>query len=601
MARKSSYGIALAFAAAALVLSFQNCSQTTFTSVDLKNLSKNSVATYSTKEDTALMADLVRDRHTLSSQTSLPSTFSVTQQPSHGTLNFDTSKATFTYTPEANFYGGDQFVVAELQEGATTALSRSVMIKVESIDDLPVIKTDSLSFDMNSSNNPVILVLEDIDDPTVLAGLSSDGARQSLTTTNGLLEIKNGQIYYTPNPLYRGVEQVDFFAIDTSGDFSKKTISLVVGNPFRDFKPALAIRGSGCVACHANVQSPFVTDLGFGNNWFAATNSPVSHQNSATKLSFKSGNMYGDHADNWSTAKIAGPIVVPKTNAVNVGGATNMTLAQYFTDVESKKAAPASIKELNTVYIGAPTVAQLEARFSVTSSMNSKYLPNEASSTALSGLSYQSAGYFKNTGTVACDGDVFLRGTVFLDKPVIKTKNGCRIHATGPIFLQENPTYENLGSLISANNTNLQLVSARAIILGVGLTHCETGTQWYATNTSYPNPLSTRLRDIWTSNSHVSRTATDARAEGTLLLAEAGKLSGYKDASCYAGGRSVNLERILLNAPMVQSRLTGNVSGVVIAEAALFALNQFAYKFDDVFSRVPVLPLLQETDFLVVK
>jgi len=373
----------------------------------------------------------------------------------------------------------------------------------------------------------------------------------------------------------------------------------------RTLRPALAIRASGCVVCHAQVASPFMTDLGYGNFWFAGLNNPIRHDIANGTLTFKSGNIYGDHAENWSQGNLAGPVVVPKTQPVPIGSNGAMiTLQQYFQSVESAKPNPASVREVNSLYIGAPTAAQLEAAFAASSNTSVKFMPNDASSAGFSGIQWQSAGYFSNTGPLVCDGDLFLRGTVFLNWPSVMTKSGCRIYSTGPIFLQGAPAYQNMGNPAADNNTNLQLVSARAILLGIGNSHCETASstlKWYYNN-NHPSPLQHRFRDLWTVNSHVTRQAFDPRAEGSFLIAEGQKLGAQlADASCYTGGRGVSVSRLLLNAPNVQSRFTGAFSGVVIAEVGLFSLNNFAYIFDPVFSRVPVLPRIDESRFLKVE
>ena len=587
------------FGVVALLISifFQNCSPANFAgSRDYSSLTVSgaSVANYSTSEDTLLSADLARDKHTLGGLMGSPSAYAVVVQTAQGTLTFSDADAKFTYLPRENFFGDDSFQFSEIQSGSTNAIIRTVTLRVLPANDLPIIKTDYLSFEMNSKDNAIVLEMADVDDSDLRAALNASGTLLTLNTPNGLIEQRGTQLFYTPARAFRGAEQVEFFALDLHGGFGRKIVTINVGNPFRDLSPALAIRGTGCVTCHANVRSQFVTDFGNGSDYFAGRNGGA--------LTFGSGHIYGDHHNSWRTANIVGPIIVPKTASELPLSNVNVDLATYLRAQEATKTAPAAVVEKNTVYIGAPTIAQLESRFNISSSVTMKYVVNDATSPALNGLSLSGAGYYTNTGEVTCDGDLFLRGTVYLNEPVIRTKNGCRIHATGPIFLQKGPSYVNLGSPEAANNTNLQLVSASVIVMGVGLSHCETDdTMWFFKN-KRTNPLYERLLGIWTVKSHVTRLSPlDPTAEGTAILAEAGKLTGYQDASCYTGGRSVHLERILLNAPMVQSRLTGNVSGVVITEVALFALSKFSYSFDAVFKAVPVLPLLLPSDFLVVQ
>ena len=99
---------------------------------------------------------------------------------------------------------------------------------------------------------------------------------------------------------------------------------------------------------------------------------------------------------------------------------------------------------------------------------------------------------------------------------------------------------------------------------------------------------------------------TRTGADGSLLRSIEQSISGFQDASCNSNSlgiapREVHFERLLLNAPRIDSRYQGQFTGVVIAEVALMSLSKFSFTFDPVFSRVPVLPLLLPSDYLLVK
>lgn len=70
-------------------------------------------------------------------------------------------------------------------------------------------------------------------------------------------------------------------------------------------------------------------------------------------------------------------------------------------------------------------------------------------------------------------------------------------------------------------------------------------------------------------------------------LVDAGPISSASAA--------IPMSRILLNAPEVHSRYVGEFRGAVVAEIAVFRLNNFAFSFDPVLQdkRVPVLPALK--------
>ncbi|NJL24185.1 MAG: hypothetical protein HC902_02715, partial [Calothrix sp. SM1_5_4] len=88
----------------------------------------------------------------------------------------------------------------------------------------------------------------------------------------------------------------------------------------------------------------------------------------------------------------------------------------------------------------------------------------------------------------------------------------------------------------------------------------------------------------------LNEAAVIASGEGTLY-----------DASCLPEGRAVSYERILLNAPMVYSRYSGDVRGTVIAEFALMSIGNFKFSFDSVFNSVNVLPYLTRGKLLDVQ
>src|SRR5512145_260742 len=35
-----------------------------------------------------------------------------------------------------------------------------------------------------------------------------------------------------------------------------------------EFEPALAVRASGCITCHADIRPSYITDFGYGNRYF---------------------------------------------------------------------------------------------------------------------------------------------------------------------------------------------------------------------------------------------------------------------------------------------------------------------------------------------
>jgi hypothetical protein len=58
--------------------------------------------------------------------------------------------------------------------------------------------------------------------------------------------------------------------------------------------------------------------------------------------------------------------------------------------------------------------------------------------------------------------------------------------------------------------------------------------------------------------------------------------------------RTINFTRLLLNAPIVQSRYLGTISGVIVAEYVLPSLGSFQFQYDPVFNNVDAFPALKD-------
>jgi hypothetical protein len=115
-----------------------------------------------------------------------------------------------------------------------------------------------------------------------------------------------------------------------------------------------------------------------------------------------------------------------------------------------------------------------------------------------------------------------------------------------------------------------------------------------------------RLRYWWARPGYFFRTDT---RPGDVILSEIHQqmestIGPQLDASCEEGGRNKSFERILVNAPLIESRYSGGFKGSIIGEVVLMSLglkvndSRFRFEYDPVFDGVPVLPMLTEQDFL---
>jgi len=262
-------------------------------------------------------------------------------------------------------------------------------------------------------------------------------------------------------------------------------------------------------------------------------------------------------------------------------------------------------------FIGAPDRNQLLSNLN---QVNSKddwfYLKNTWTSADLNKNPIRKGDFYEVKGDLTCDGDLAFKKPLFIKDLKLTTLNGCRIYVVGPVLQQGPITYVSLNS--SSNRTNLQIISSDFISQGIGTSHCETAGSfsWFLHHgaSHENNPLKLRLtahrpplRATYFSNS-VSYWDSLRNVFSGMDL---------EDASCRLGGdpqktnlerRTLGFERLLLVAPMVQSRYIGKFKGVIIAEFANFTLSQFDFTFDSVFKdpEVGVLPLVPSQQYLEI-
>lgn len=456
---------------------------------------------------------------------------------------------------------------------------------------------------------------------SLLLSTTDQGASTSIRTSHGTLEVMNTgdfQLRYTPDNMFRGEDTGLIYVVDHSGLGGKEPalIQFQVGNRLNFLKPALALRAPSCTMCHANIQANLITDFGYGN-YFLKGDDP-----NTTSGYYLDHGLKENGAGSVATMNLASTseVIVPRADISGpmktISG--QPTLAGYMrarmgaSSYPGTQAAVSRVREVSSVYIGAPTAARLLEAFRVGSQDGAlTYLANNADQpVAFSGISRGSDGIFRNTGVVQCDGDLLLQGTVHLNALQVKTDSGCRIYSTGSIFVSNGL---NVMALSSGTDHNLQLVSARAIAVGLGSlfdasgAFCETTAGgWYRTNydagdrVNAVNSLTAHLE------MHAHMSFTRAYATPSLSISfmksvvnEAVPL-GLRDATCEPGGRNKALSRVLLNAPRVDSRYNGNFSGAIIAEISTLSVGSFKFSFDPVFERVAILPMLKDADFLHV-
>jgi hypothetical protein len=420
-------------------------------------------------------------------------------------------------------------------------------------------------------------------------------------SNGGVIAIANAsarKYSYVPVTGFRGTESFLYRVADPKGAFTECTVTVGVESSVRLIRPALAVRATGCIMCHAQVRANVVTDFGYGGD-----GQGTDYYFGGGSLAPYSGAIYGDHSENWQTAKVWGNVIVPRV--MGVPGSATISLADYLratvTSPEAGVPAP-TVMEKSAVHIGVPSSAKILAAaggFAAAQPLY-KYIPHSAASGALEGLEVVAGpggSYLRNTaGTeLRCYGDLVVKGVLFLQGAQLRTDNaGCRIYSTHTVFIQGGITH-----LGAAETRNLQITSARGIYLGFGR---GSGLRDSGRGLNADNSLVNRLQGIFTRTGYYTREqGKTVQQKNDDVVADSALLGdALIDASNLPGGRAVELERLFLNAPRVESRYLGNFKGVVVAEMAMFSLGNFVFEFDDVFTKVPVLPLVSEQDFLAI-
>ena len=109
-------------------------------------------SSHSTDEDVQLSTGL-----SITTNRSANLSYSLTNEPDYGSVSF--SGTNFTYTPDANYYGNDEFEVTASAEGVSA--SAKVSLTINSINDVPTI---SLSFsETDGSDYPLKFVSSGLD------------------------------------------------------------------------------------------------------------------------------------------------------------------------------------------------------------------------------------------------------------------------------------------------------------------------------------------------------------------------------------------------------------------------------------------------------
>ena len=171
--------------------------------------------TYTTNEETPVSGD-VSDNDVDFDGDAL--TYEVTTNPSNGTVEMNPD-GTFTYTPNADFFGTDTFVytVTDANGGTSTAVVTITVIDTQEA---------SAENDQYTVNEDEVLTGDVSENDT-----NTDGFTYTITdgTDHGVLTMNaDGTFTYTPSTDYNGFDEFTYEACDGSGFCVTATVTIIV-------------------------------------------------------------------------------------------------------------------------------------------------------------------------------------------------------------------------------------------------------------------------------------------------------------------------------------------------------------------------------------
>ena len=151
--------------------------------------------------------------------------------PTHGTLDF-TSSGTFTYTPDANYFGPDSFTYRAVDAAGAFSNFGTVALTINSVNDAPVAVADSYTTTENvtlvvSAAEGVLVNDFDIEGSTLSATVVAQPAHGSVTMS------ANGGFTYVPVAGYSGTDVFTYRVSDGVANSNTVNVSITL-NPVND-------------------------------------------------------------------------------------------------------------------------------------------------------------------------------------------------------------------------------------------------------------------------------------------------------------------------------------------------------------------------------
>ncbi|MED4212968.1 Ig-like domain-containing protein, partial [Priestia megaterium] len=149
-----------------------------------------------------------------------PLIYTIENAPINGIVTIDPNTGVFTYTPNANFYGSDAFVVYITDNLGGNATS-SVVVTVLPTNDPPIVPNYQLTTNEDTAVTSLVIAT-DVDNSQLVYSLQNSPA-------NGTVNVGlDGMYTYTPNANFNGTDQFTVLVSDGQGGTAVSTITITV-------------------------------------------------------------------------------------------------------------------------------------------------------------------------------------------------------------------------------------------------------------------------------------------------------------------------------------------------------------------------------------
>ena len=151
-------------------------------------------------------------------------TVSVVASPSYGTLTLS-SDGSFTYVPDADYYGSDSFTYVA-SDGTNTSATTTVTLTVNNVADSPEAQDDSSTAGNDGTSVVVDVLANDTSDPDPTQTLTITSVSQG--TSGGTVSIAGTSINYTAAVGFIGTETFTYTIQDSDGLTDTATVTMTV-------------------------------------------------------------------------------------------------------------------------------------------------------------------------------------------------------------------------------------------------------------------------------------------------------------------------------------------------------------------------------------